>query len=89
MPEYDNSLQWRHNEPDDVWNHRLYEYLLSSLSRPRSKKTSKHRLTGPCEGNSPVTGEFPAQRASSAENVYIWWRRHVLQFIDGRRDSII
>ena len=22
-----------------------------------------------CEGNSPVTGEFPAQRASNAENV--------------------
>ena len=26
--------------------------------------------------NSPVTGEFPAQRASNAENVSIWWRRH-------------
>ena len=25
-----------------------------------------------CEGNSPVTGEFPAQRASSAENVSIY-----------------
>ena len=25
-------------------------------------------------GNSPVTGEFPAQRASIAENVSIWWR---------------
>ena len=30
----------------------------------------------PCEGNSPVTGEFPAQRASNAENVSIWWRHH-------------
>ena len=27
-------------------------------------------------GNSPVTGEFPAQRASNAENVSIWWRHH-------------
>ena len=27
-------------------------------------------------GNSPVTGEFPAQKASNAENVYIWWRHH-------------
>ena len=26
--------------------------------------------------NSPVTGEFPAQRASNAENVSIWWRHH-------------
>ena len=27
-------------------------------------------------GNSPVTGEFPAQRASYAENASIWWRHH-------------
>ena len=27
--------------------------------------------------NSPVTDEFPAQRASNAENVSIWWRYHV------------
>ena len=33
------------------------------------KKTSKLQVTGFCEGNSPVTGEFPAQRASNAENV--------------------
>ena len=35
------------------------------------KKTSKFRVTGPCAGNSPVTGEFPTQRASNAENVSI------------------
>ena len=45
-------------------------------SRRRSKKTSKLRVTGLCEGNSPVTGEFPAQRASNAENVSVWWRHH-------------
>ena len=27
-------------------------------------------------GNSPGTGEFPAQMASNAENVSIWWRHH-------------
>ena len=27
------------------------------------------------------TGEFPAQRASNAENVSIWWRHHVLRII--------
>ena len=37
------------------------------------KKTSKFRVIGLCEGNSPVTGEFPAQRAN---NVSIWWRHH-------------
>ena len=31
------------------------------------KKTSKLRLTGLCEGNSPVTGGFHAQRASNAD----------------------
>ena len=39
-------------------------------------KTSKLRVTGLCVGNSPVTGEFPAQRDSNAENVSIWWRHH-------------
>ena len=29
-------------------------------------------------GNSPGTGEFPAQMASNAENVSIWWRHHIL-----------
>ena len=47
------------------------------LFRHRPKETSKLRATGLCEGNSPVTGEFPAQRASNAENVSIWWRHHV------------
>ena len=41
-------------------------------SRRRSKKISKLRVTGICAGNSPVTGEFPAQRASNAGNVSIW-----------------
>ena len=44
--------------------------------RRGSKKTSKLRVTGLCEGNSPVTGEFPAERTSNAENVSIWWRHH-------------
>ena len=26
-----------------------------------------------------VTGEFPAQMASNAENVSIWWRGHVVK----------
>ena len=46
----------------------------------RSKKTSKSRVTGLCAGNSPGTGEFPAQMASNAENVSIWWRHHVAKF---------
>ena len=42
----------------------------------QAKKISKLRDAGLCEGNSPVTCEFPAQMASNAENVPIWWRHH-------------
>ena len=59
-------IQWRHNEFDSVSNHQPHDYLLNRLFRGRSKKTSKLRLTG----------EFPAQRASNAENVSIWWCHH-------------
>ena len=52
--------------------------FIQPFIQARSKKTSKLRVTGLCEGNSPVTGEFPAQGASNAENVSIWWRHHVL-----------
>ena len=75
------SLQWRHNECDGVSNHQPHDYLLNRLFRRRSKKTSKLRATGLCEGNSPVTGEFPSQRASNAENVSIWWRHHGLRYV--------
>ena len=44
-------------------------------------KTSKFRVTGLCAGNSPVTGEFPTQKASNEENVSIWWRRHAVTFL--------
>ena len=51
-------------------------FLLNRLFRRRSKKTSKLRITGLCAGSSPGIGEFPAQMASNAENVSIWWRHH-------------
>ena len=54
------------------WLHRCF---LSRLFWCRSKKISKLRVTGLCAGNSPGTDEFPAQRASNAENVSIWWRQ--------------
>ena len=71
LPEIVLSLQWRHNGLDGVSNHQPHHCLLSRLFGRRSKKTSKLRVTGLCVGNSPGTGEFPAQMASSAENVSI------------------
>ena len=72
---------WRHNGHDSVSNHQLHDCLLSRLFRRRSKKISKLRVTGLCVGNSPETGEFPAQMASNAENVSIWWRHHGLTYL--------
>ena len=71
-----NSLQWRHNGRDSVSNHQLQDCLFNRLFRQGSKETSKLRVTGLCEGNSPGTGEFPAQRASNVENISIFWRHH-------------
>ena len=71
------SLQWRNNGRDGVSNHQPHDCLLNRLFRRKSKKTSKLRVTGLCVGNSPGTGEFPAQMTSNAENVSIWWHHHV------------
>ena len=61
-------LQGCHNERYGVSNHQPHGCLFNHLFR--------HRWNGLCEGNSLVTGEFPAQKASNAENVSIWWRHH-------------
>ena len=74
-----NSLHWHHNERDDISNHEPHDCLLSSLFGRSSMKTSKLRVTGLGTGNSLVTGEFPAQMASNAENVSIGWHYHVLK----------
>ena len=71
-------LRWRHNDHAGVSNHQPHGCLLNRLFRRKSKKTSKLRVTGLCAGNSPGTGEYPAQMASYAENVSIWWRHHAL-----------
>ena len=61
--------QWHLKSP-------VSRFLLNRLFRHIWKKTSKLHVTGLCVGNSPVTGEFPPQRASNAENVSIRWHHH-------------
>ena len=82
------SLQWRHDEPDGVAKHQPYDCLFNRLFRRRWKKTSKLRVTGLCAGNSPMTGEFPAQKTSNAENVSIWWCHHPPSEKTGTRSSL-
>ena len=71
---FKNSLALIENADPAARRRRLiilfFEYVIGEdnrLFRRRSKKTSKLRVTGLCEGNSPETGEFPTQRASNAE----------------------
>ena len=68
------SLQWRHNERHRISNHRRQDCLLNRLFRCRSKKTSKLRVTGLCEGNSPVTDDLPTQRPCyTSRHSCRWW----------------
>ena len=85
---FDPSLQWRHDESDSVSNYQPHDYLLNRLFCRRAKKTSKLRVTGICARNSPETGDFPAQRASNAENVSIWWC-HYVQCVCGKSGVIL
>ena len=57
------TLHWRHNEHDGASNCQPHDCLLNRLFRRKSKKTSKFRVTGLCEWNSPATGS-------------ILWRHH-------------
>ena len=50
----------------------VYSTVYSGADQ-RNIKAPRHWL---CVGNSPGTIEFPAQMASNAENVSIWWHHH-------------
>ena len=62
-----------YNVRDSVSNLRRLDCLFNRLFSRRSKKSSELRITCLCDGNPPVTGGFPSQRASNAENISIWW----------------
>ena len=80
-------LQWRHNGRECISNHQPHDCFLNRLSRHKSKKPSKLRVTGLCVGKSPEAGEFPAQMASNAESVSIWWRHYDNDFT-GRGNQV-
>ena len=80
-----HSLQWRHDECDDVSNHQPHDCLLQPFNhapierkQPSSASLAFVTRHWPCEENSPVAGKFPSPRASNGENVSIWWCHHVL-----------
>ena len=51
--------------------------VYSTVYSGTDKKKSKLHVTGLCAGNSTVTDLFPAQLASSAEIISIWWRHRI------------
>ena len=81
---YREHLQWHYS---DIIMDTIASQItsLNRLFRRKSKKTSKLRVTGLCVGNSLVIDEFPAQVASNAENVSIWWRHHEMVQVNATR----
>ena len=74
------ALRWRHNGRDCVSNHQPYDCLLNSLFR-QIKENIKALRHWPLRQEFTGPGEFPAQMASNAENVSIWWRHQVVWLI--------
>ena len=62
------------HEHHGVSNHAT-PLFVELIIRCKSKKTSKLRVIGLCNGNPMAISGFPSQRASNAKNVSIW-RRH-------------
>ena len=59
LPMWTSTLQSSHNDIDGVSNHQRFDCLLNCLFRSRSKKISKLRATGFCEGNHRWAKMFP------------------------------
>ena len=63
---FNTAINWCYNEHDGVSNHQHLVYSTVCSGVDQSKPQSSMWPL--------VTGGFPSQRASNAENVSIWWR---------------
>ena len=81
-----SALQWRHSGRDGVSNNQPNDCLLNRLF---SADQRKHQSSASLVFWGELTGEFPAQRASTAENISIWWRQHGLFYNSGCVDTAI
>ena len=64
----------------------VYSTVYSDVDQRKHQRSASLAFV---RGNSPVTGEFPAQMASNAENVSIWCRHHELaQIQQPLKDSV-
>ena len=71
-----NTLQWRHNGRDCVSNHQPHDCYTQAFIQAHIRENIIVPRHWPLWGIPPVTGGFPSQRASNAENVSISWRHH-------------
>ena len=51
----------------------IFSLLFSDVATLRRRHNKQHDGVYSTGGG---TGELPAQRASNAENIFIWWRPH-------------
>ena len=67
--------QWYHLiiMPSEIANNSA---ALNRFFRHSANKTSKLNITGPLWGESTITGGFPSQRHSNAENISMSWSHH-------------
>ena len=66
--------QWTRWRPKSPASRLFIQPFIQAQKKDNIKAMRRWLL---CEGDSPVSGEFPVQRASNAENVSIWWRHHI------------
>ena len=70
--------QWRHNGCDSVSKSPASRLFTQPFIQTQIKENIKAPCHWPLCGEFTGTGEFPAQMASNAENVSIWWRYHAV-----------
>ena len=86
-----NKILW-HSFPGNIYQNHYGDVIMGVIASQITSLTSvystvywdadqrKHQSSASLAffvGNSPGTGEFPAQMVSNTENVSIWWRHHV------------
>ena len=59
------------HDPTQFFVLSMLEHILIQTVYTHTHTYKMHNIS-----NSPVTGEFPTQMDSNAENVSIWWRHH-------------
>ena len=59
----------------------VYSIVCSDAYQSKHQSSASQAVVRGIHRSSPGTGEFPAQMASNAEDVPIWWRHHVTSII--------